>query len=189
MIISLTGNQLKPDTGNTLIDLVKEKLLGNLLRQSVKVMERKASDNKYLHKDFHIALNLLMTYIYDHFGKDALVNYLKQYSRAYYKPLIDKLKSGDKEALVKYFRGIYEKEEWPVNIVSGKNSLEITQDACPAISHIIQKGGKPCPFYKETYNTVYKTLCENTPFEYSLVYFNEETGACKQLFIMKEVKQ
>jgi hypothetical protein len=189
MIISLTGNELEPDTGDTIIDLVKEKILGNLLKQSVKLMERKASDNKYLHKDFHIALNLLMTYIYDHFGKDALVNYLKQYSRAYHKPLIGKLKSGDKEALVKYFRGIYEKEDWSVNIISAENSVEITQDACPAISHIVLKGGKPCPFYLETYNTVYKTICENTPFEYNLVYFNEETGACKQMFIIKEVKQ
>jgi len=189
MIISLTGSQLEPDTGDTIIDLVKEKILGNLQKQSIKIMERKASDNKYLHKDFHIALNLLMTYIYDHFGKDALVNYLKQYSRAYHLPLIGKLKSGDKEAMVKYFREIYEKEEWSVNIISAENSVEITQDACPAISHIVHKGGKPCPFYRETYNTVYKTICENTPFEYNLVYFNEETGACKQLFIIKEVKQ
>jgi len=71
-------SQLVHNAGDILVDLVKDKILDNLSGQSIKVMERKASDNKYLHKDFHIALNLLMTYLYDHFGKDALVNYLKQ---------------------------------------------------------------------------------------------------------------
>ncbi|MBN1181165.1 MAG: neutral/alkaline non-lysosomal ceramidase N-terminal domain-containing protein [Bacteroidales bacterium] len=182
-------SQLVHDAGDILVNLIKEKILGNLQKQSVKVVERKASDNKYLHKDFHIALNLLMIYIYNHFGQDALINYLKQYSRAYYKPLNQKLKVGDIQALVNYFKDIYEKEEWPVKIISGENSVEITQDTCPAISHILQKSGKTCPFYWETYNTVYKTICENTPFEYTLIYFNEHTGACKQLFIRKEVKQ
>lgn len=181
-------SQLVHDAGDILVNLVKEKILDNLSGQSVKVIERKASDNKYLHKDFHIALNLLMTYLFDHFGKEALINYLKQFAQAYYKPLNQKLRSGDKEALVNYFKDIYEKEEWPVNITSNENSVEITQDACPAISHIVQNGGKPCPYYRETYNTVYKIICENTPFEYVLEYFNDETGACKQLFNMKEVK-
>jgi neutral ceramidase len=182
-------SQLVHNAGDILVDLVKNKILDNLAGQSIKVMERKASDNKYLHKDFHIALNLLMTYLYDHFGKDALINYLKQYSQAYYKPLNQKLKSGDKEVLVTYFKEIYEKEEWPVSITSEGNSVEIIQDGCPAISHIVQKGGKPCPLYRETYNTVYNTICENTPFEYVLKYFNDETGACKQLFIIREEKQ
>ena len=33
-------------------------------------MERKASDNKYLHKDFHVTLDLGITYIGEHFGGD-----------------------------------------------------------------------------------------------------------------------
>ena len=177
------------DADDTLVNLVKEKILDNLLGQSVKTIERKASDNKYLHKDFHIALNLLMTYLYEHFGKDALINYLKQYARAYYQPLNQELKSGNKEALAAYFKDIYQKEEWPVRVISHKNSVEITQDACPAISHIVGKGGKPCPYYRETYSTVYTTICEDTPFEYVLEYFNDETGACKQIFNRKEVKQ
>lgn len=182
-------SQLVHHAGDLLVNLVKEKILDNLLRQSVKVIERKASDNKYLHKDFHIALNLMMTYLLDHYGKDALISYLEQFAHEYFKPLTEKLKSGNTEVIVNYFNDIYKKEEWPVNIISGENSVEITQDACPAIAHIVQKGGKPCPCYRETYNTVYKTICENTPFEYVLEYFNDETGACKQQFIRKEKKQ
>jgi len=31
--------------------------------QRRKVMTRKASDNKYLHKDFHVSMNILLKYI------------------------------------------------------------------------------------------------------------------------------
>lgn len=179
-------SQLVHDAGDILVKLVNEKILNNLSGESIKITERKASDNKYLHKDFHIALNLMMTYLYNNYGKDALINYLKQYSKAYFKALNQKLKSGDKEALIEYFKDIYEKEEWPVNISIHENNIEISQDACPAISHIIQAGGKPCPYYRETYKTVYKTICENTPFDYVLEYFDDETGACKQLFTKKK---
>ncbi len=183
------SSQLEYDAGDILVHLVKEKILDSLSRQSIKIMERKASDNKYLHKDFHIALNILMNYIYENFGKNALINYLKQYAHAYYKPLNQKLESGKMDALSMYFKDIYEKEKWPVKITSGKNHVEIEQEACPGISHIVKNGSKPCPLYRETYNTVYKTLCEGTSFEYILKYFNDETGASKQLFIRKEAKQ
>jgi hypothetical protein len=182
-------SQLVHNAGDILVDLVKVKVLDNLYARSVKVMERKASDNKYLHKDFHVALNLMMDYLYNNFGKEALISYLENYSRAFYKLVNQELRTGDTKVLVNYFTGIYEKEEWPVKITSDENIVEIIQDACPAISHIVQKGGKPCPFYSETYNTVYKTLCENTPFEYKLEYFNDTTGACKQIFKRKEVRQ
>jgi neutral ceramidase len=182
-------SQLVYDAGDILVSLVKTKILDNLLNQSIKVMERTASDNKYLHKDFHIALNLMMEYLFKNFGKDALIDYLKQYSKAYHKPLIQKLKTGDQEALLNYFKDIYEKEEWPVTITSGENFIELIQDACPAISHIVSNGSTPCPHYRETYNTVYKTICEDTPFEYRMDNFNDTTGACKQIFTRKEVIQ
>ncbi len=180
-------SQLVHNAGDLLVDLIRDKIVNKLLEDSVKVMERKASDNKYLHKDFHLALNLLMNYLYTNFGKDALVRYLQQFSREYHRPLIDELKSGNLNALAGYLRDIYMKEEWPVNIYSDENRIELSQEACPAMTFIIQKGEKPCPFYFETYRTVYETMCENTPFEYKLEYFNDESGACKQFFIRKEV--
>ncbi len=148
----------------------------------MKIMERKASDNKYLHKDFHISMNILLKYIYGNFGKKQLIKYLEQYAKAYYKPINDELKSGRLDALANYFNDIYEKEEWDVTIQSNDDFIEIRQDACPGISHIRANGGLPCPCYQETYNTVYAELCKGTPFRYELKYFDKETGACKQIF-------
>jgi hypothetical protein len=179
--------QLSHDAEDILLKQVKA-IIDNLKAQSIKVMERKAADNKYLHKDFHLALNLLLTYIFDNFGKDAMTNYLRNFSQAYYRPLNQGIKSGDKEILVNHFKNIYEKEEWPVEITSHNNTIVIIQQACPGISHILKKGMKPCPYYREVYNTVNQTICMNTPFEYIMEYFNDETGACKQKFVKREQK-
>lgn len=153
---------------------------------SIKIMSRKASDNKYLHKDFHQSMNLLMEYIYRNFGKESLIKYLKQFTEEYHKPLHEQLKAGNIQALVSYFNDIYKKEEWPVVIRQGEDYVEIEQDACPGISHIKSLGKVPCSLYVETYRTIYSTLCSDTPFGYQLNYFDNKTGACKQLFKRKE---
>lgn len=154
--------------------------------KNIKTMSRSASDNKYLHKDFHQSMNILLDYIFNNFGKGNLIQYLKQFTIAYHQSLHELLKKGDIDALSNYFTDIYEKEEWPLIIRQGKDYLEIEQNECPGINHIKSLGKVPTPLYIETYRTVYSTLCDGTPFEYFLLFFNEETGACKQVFKRKE---
>ncbi|WP_085535189.1 hypothetical protein [Massilibacteroides vaginae] len=154
-------------------------------QNKIKIMRRNASDNKYLHKDFHLSMNILLNYIYNNWGKEALISYLQQYTCSFHKPLSEQIKIGNIHDLAIYFKEVYKKEEWPVQINHGKDFLEIEQSACPGISHIKSKGELPCPLYIETYRTVYNTLCLNTPFEYTLEYYDEETGACKQIFKRK----
>lgn len=149
-------------------------------------MQRKASDNKYLHRDFHITLNILLEYIDKQLGRGAVIQYLSQYTRAYHQPLHEELKAGNLKALSDYLIQIYQKEEWPVRINAGEDFIEIQQDACPGIAHIKASGNPVYPYYVETYRTVYETLCEDTPFQYYLHNFDSETGACAQVFTKKE---
>lgn len=179
-------SQLRHDAGDILVDLIKIKILDKLFSMSVKTMERKQSDNRYLHKDFHIALNLMMNYILENYGRDALISYLRQFSLTYHGPLRQSLLKGDPETLAGYFRDLYKNEDWPVSIELTDNRLEIRQDACPAVSYIRKKGGEPSVLYRETYNTVYSSLCETTPFEYRLEYYDDTTGACRQSFTLKK---
>jgi hypothetical protein len=53
------------------------------LSKQKRVMTRKASDNKYLHKDFHVSMSILLKCIYNNFGKEELVNDLTQYADVY----------------------------------------------------------------------------------------------------------
>lgn len=186
-LIKLSDNEWwlvsgEPDANKNRTDIVNVIKLQNDVDDDIKIMSRTAADNKYLHKDFHQSMNLLMDYIYNNFGKERLIQYLKQFTKTYHQPLQESLQSGDINVLVDYFSDVYEKEEWPVRIEIKEDCLEIEQDGCPGISHIKSMGQVPTPLYIETYRTVYTTLCESTPFEYTLVCFDNETGACKQLF-------
>lgn len=146
------------------------------------VIERRASDNKYLHRDFHISMNMLMKYICDEFGAEALTEYLKQFSGEFHSSNTECLKKGDLECLLKYFNDVYEKEEWPVSIELSDDVLTVSQKACPGISYLRKNGHEPVEQYIETYTTVYETMCKGTPYEYFMESFNNETGACVQRF-------
>ena len=148
----------------------------------MKVIDRRAADNKYLHKDFHISMNMLMAYIVGEFGESALTEYLVRFAVAYHAPLKKSLLEDGLPAVEKYISGIYEKEEWPVEIVYENDSLVIKQAGCPGISHIRKKGQKPVDGYIETYTTVYETVCKGTPYEYVMVEYDKENGACRQVF-------
>lgn len=148
----------------------------------MKVLERKASDNKYLHRDFHISMNMMMEYICAEFGEPALTDYLREFAHSFHSQRTECLKTRGIECLEDYFKGIYKKEEWVVDISLEKDVLVIKQDACPGIAHIRSKGFEPVKQYYETYSTVYAAMCEGTPYEYSLEGFNLKTGACVQRF-------
>ena len=155
-----------------------------------KKMERRAADNKYLHKDFHQSMNILLIYILDHYGKEKLTEYLREYAQSYHKPLHDQLSVGNLKAMADYLKDIYEKEEWSVNIQFNEEKGEIwlDQSNCPAMAQIKLMGEKPCDHYYETYKTVFETICEGTPFRYQLISFDLETGACKQIFSKRQIK-
>lgn len=148
----------------------------------MKVIERKASDNKYLHKDFHISMNMLMKYICDEFGPRALTEYLEQFSMEFHSLNNECLKKGKLECLLAYFKDVYKKEEWPADIELCDDILTISQNACPGINYLRQNGHEPIEHYVQTYTTVYETMCKNTPYEYFMENFNNETGACVQRF-------
>ena len=47
---------------------------------SKQVMDRRACDNEYLHKDFHGALSGGIAYLQKHYGPQAVCDYLGQFA-------------------------------------------------------------------------------------------------------------
>jgi len=148
----------------------------------MEVFEQNASDNKYLHRDFHISMNMLMEYIFERYGAKALTEYLETFSREFHKERKTLLKKRGLVSLKEYLEDIYNAEEWEVEISMTDGELILRQAACPGIKYIKEKGFAPIDRYIETYTTVYKELCRETPYEYEMMNFNEETGACTQVF-------
>ncbi|MBN2852945.1 MAG: hypothetical protein JXQ23_09455 [Clostridia bacterium] len=151
-----------------------------------KILDRKASDNEYFHRDFHLSMNMLLDYILMRFGLESVKEYLTEYTKAYHQPLIQELKKGNLEALKEYIEEIYEKEKWPVNIEYSNDNLTFSIEACPGMSYIIDSHQTPSEAYIETYRTTYGAMCEDTTFHYEMNSFDQATGKSRHSFTRRD---
>ena len=145
----------------------------------MKKMERKVSDNKYLHKDFHVSFDLGLAYIGDKFGKEHVSKYLRDYARSYYKKMT-------LNELDNYFKFIYEQEEASdlLETELEDKSLKISVKRCPAMEFMRSQNHEPSKYYAETTKTLYKELAQICGFEFELIEYDDTTG--KAEFIFKE---
>jgi len=146
------------------------------------IIERKASDNKYLHKDFHGALSVGLDYIAEHFGEDAVREYLWDFGVSFYGPLKKALAERGLVALEEYFTNIYNDEKADFKITLSHDELLVEVAACPAVMHMRKQNYKVSPLFVETSKTVNEAICDGTPFAAELTEYDEQTGKSIQRF-------
>ncbi|MDY7010221.1 MAG: hypothetical protein SVV80_05640 [Planctomycetota bacterium] len=152
---------------------------------SKKVLTRKASDNVYLHKDFHGALSAGIEYLHRNFGADAVRQYLRRFAEAFYRPLTEDLKTRGLVALKEHFEKIYKIEGAEVRISLSDDQLVIDVPACPAVTHMRQRGYPIAELFYETTRTVNEAICAGSEFAADLVEYDEQTGRSVQRFYRK----
>lgn len=147
-------------------------------------IERKASDNKYLHKDFHVTADVGISYVGENYGDDAVVEYLTEYAKSFYKPLIQDILKNGLISLKKNFEKVYKKEEWSeffhAELLDDK--LTVTIDKCPAVTFMKESGHTPSKWYKQTTFTVYAVLAKECGLKFNVEYYREEDGGAKFSF-------
>jgi hypothetical protein len=150
------------------------------------VIHRKASDNQYLHKDFHGALSVGLDYVRQHFGDEAVREYLRQFARSYYAPLTEDLRRRGLVALKEHFEKVYADEGGPASIRLSDDELRIDVEACPAVTHMRGHGYSVSPLFHETSKTVNEAICEGTPFAAALIDYDPQTGRGVQRFYRRD---
>lgn len=151
-------------------------------------IERKAADNKYLHKDFHVTADIGITYVGENYGDEAVKDYLTQYAKSFYKLLAEKVKENGLKALEENFISVYTKEEWTkyLHTELTKDKLKITVKKCPAVIFMKSTGHTPSKWYKETTYTVYKVLADMCNLDFNVEYYNEEDGSTEFEFARRK---
>jgi len=150
-------------------------------KKEPRVLDCKASDHEYLHKDFHGALCYGIKYLDDNFGPDATVRYLQQVARTYYSPLIAQLKTTGLEALEKHFRNIFTLENGKFHLDYQDGALVITVTECPAVAHLKKINQLFTDRFCETTVVVNETICTDAGFRCSCDY-QPGQGKCVQKF-------
>lgn len=152
------------------------------------VMSRKASDNEYLHKDFHGALSVGLDYLREHYGEESVREYLREFAENFYAPLTDELNKRGLVALKDYFEKLYKTEHGEISITVSQDELILKVQACPAVTHIRQNNHAVSPLFYETTKTVNEAICHGTPFAAELVQYDHETGRSVQRFYRRASK-
>lgn len=146
------------------------------------LMRRKASDNPYLHKDFHGALSAGIEYLDRRYGPQAVRDYLRQFARAFYGPLTEALRAHGLVALKEHFERIYRLEGAAVNVRLSDDELVVEVPECPAVMHMREHGYPVARLFEETTRTVNQAICEGTPYSAELVEYDPPDGRSVQRF-------
>ena len=124
------------------------------------VMDIKSEDNKYLHRDFHLLGDNAIKYCADKYGKGAEIEFLENFTRNYYSPVIERIKSEGLMAIKEWLELTYEVEEASelLHTTLSENTLSVTIDRSPVIEYMHSLGKEPSEYYIEQTRTVYSTV-------------------------------
>jgi len=150
-------------------------------RKSTKVLDCRASDNPYLHKDFHGALCYAIKYLYENFGPEATAEYLGQVGRTYFAPLAERLEREGLTALERHWRDVFTREGGKFSLGYDRDTLVVTVSECPAIAHLKARGWFFTERFCETTVVINETVCGAAGYECSCRY-EPGRGKCVQKF-------
>ena len=150
-------------------------------KEGLRVLDCKATDHEYLHKDFHGALCYGIKYLDDNFGPEATADYLRAVGRSYYAPLSQLLKSEGLAALERHWNEIFTKEGGKFTLEYQDGVLVLTVQECPAIAHLKKINKLVTPRYCETTVVVNETICGEAGYACSTQY-EPGVGRCVQKF-------
>lgn len=143
------------------------------------VMERKASDNEYFHRDFHSSMNSGIEYLGINYGMKEVAEFLVRYTKNVHCRIIENISREGLTAIRKHIEDTYRKEkaEDVLTIRMDETSLTVNVAYCPAVKYLHSTGRTISTWYRYTTIIVMKTFAEAGGFQFTMKSYDEETGA------------
>ena len=150
------------------------------------VIDMKADDNKYLHRDFHLSGDRIIAYCVEKYGYDEFIAFLKDYAKVYYAPVIEDAKKNGLPVFEKWIKNTYEKEEASelLHTTLTEDKLTVKVDKNPAVLYARTLGQELCEYNKEQTLTMYKEIANLAGFDFVVDYYDND-GGTKYHFIKR----
>jgi hypothetical protein len=145
-------------------------------------MTRTASDNEYLHRDFHGALSTGIAFLESRYGAEEVREYVRQFARKFYAPLIREIQRKGLSALRVHLERVYAAEGAEIGITFSEDEMLLEVPRCPAVTHMRSHGYAVAPLFFETSRTLYEALCDGSPFAAEWLKYDPETGRTRVRF-------
>ena len=151
---------------------------------AVRRMDKRASENKYLHRDFHISADKGLRYVAEKYGDDGVKEYLQTFAARYYAPLIGDIKSNGLSAVAEHLKSVYFIEEAPdaLELSLTDNRLDVHVLYSPAIRYMNKACYTPSRWYAEQTRTVFGTVADLASISFVMTAYNEKTGEAEYSF-------
>ncbi len=148
------------------------------------IMDRRAGDNEYFHRDFHSSMNNGVEYLGSTYGEGHVKEFLARYTKNVHRRTLEQIQSRGLEAVAEFVRSTYikEKAEDVLTMEQTEHSLTVQIAYCPAVKHLKKTGRAVSQWYRYTTETVMETLAEAGGFQFVMEAYDEETGAAQYHF-------
>ncbi len=155
-----------------------------IVDENTEIVDRRAADNEYFHRDFHSSLNKGVDYVGEKYGKDVLIDYLTRYTKNIYKPVFAAIETEGLAAIEAKILDTYKKEkaEDAVSTCLKDDKLTVTVHYCPAVKHLKKIGRTVSKWYPYTTEVVMSVLAEAAGYRFTMESYDAETGAAKYSF-------
>ena len=150
----------------------------------IKVIDCAASDNVYMHKDFHGALGYAIKYLDETLGEEATREYLTQVGKTYFAPLSERLRGQGLSALENHWRKTFGEEGGRFDLRYEGDVLVLEVKECPAVAHMKAHNQFSTERFCETTVVVNETVCGAAGYECECTYV-PGAGTCVQRFWKK----
>lgn len=146
-----------------------------------RVLDCTATDNVYLHKDFHGGLCYSIKYLDETYGPKATAEYLRQVGRTVWAPLIAQMKHQGLPALEKHWQKVFSQEGGDFSLTRDDGTLVLTVRRCPAVAHLKNMDMFFTDRFCQTTVLVNETMCRQAGLRCSCDY-EPGQGRCVQRF-------
>ena len=179
-------NHLNVDRASCSMDAIDPKVFRGVMNfdENTQVMEIRSRDREYFHPDFHSSLNMGIHYLATVHGEKALRDYLIRFTKNVYKPVLEEMKVDALAAIEKKIRETYLAEKCPnvLELNREGDTLSVKVSYCPAVKHLHETGRTVSPWFSHSTTVVMETLAEQAGYQFTLVFYDEETGAASYRF-------
>ena len=157
-----------------------------IVDENTVIMDRKASDNEYFHKDFHSSLNKGIEYLGTHHSVEDITEYLTRYAKNVKWQVIEAAKKDGVKSIEDFILDTYKKDHCEdavtTEISEDGKLLTVKISYCPAVKHLHNTGRIVTKWYPMTTTVVMETIAKEAGLTFTMKSYDEETGAAEYTF-------
>lgn len=149
-----------------------------IVDENTEIMDRRASDNEYFHKDFHSSLNMGVDYLGEKFGEKAVKDYLIRYTENVYREELNEITGRKLNGIKSFIEEQYSKEkaESVLTISVYNNILDVKIEKDPAIEHLKNTSRKVSKWYYLTTTVIMERIAQACNANFELIDYDVSSG-------------